>query len=301
MKSEKLREIEYCIFDPTGNITALVESAVPVDAQPMVAAEIMAAEPAVEQVGFVTCADEADASGEGVPVSLRMAGGEFCGNATLCAAALYMLRKGPLGSAEVRVKVSGAREPLAVRLEQTGEAAFTGAVNMPPAKAIEELKISNRTLLDESALRLPVVRMGGIDHIIIEPDSGFLGLKDDRELAESLIRGWCAALDSDCLGMMFLGESSGDFSDEAGQPAGTLNGPALSRRTLTPLVYVPGADTMFWENSCASGSAAAGIYLAAQAGTAVDVTFDEPAGRLRVESDPLAKKTVLHGSVILIS
>ncbi len=304
MKAEKLRETEYCIFDPTGNITALVESLVTVDAQPMVAAEIMAAEPAVEQVGFVTYADEAVASGEGVPVSLRMAGGEFCGNATLCAAALYMLRKGLPGSAEVRVKVSGAKEPLLVSLEQTGEAAFTGAVNMPPAKAIEELKISNGTLSDESALRLPVVRMGGIDHIIIEPDSGFLGLKDDKALAESLIRGWCAALGSDCLGMMFLGEISGAFSDEdeaAGQETGAVKDPALSRRTLTPLVYVPGADTMFWENSCASGSAAAGIYLAAQAGTAVDVTFDEPAGRLRVESDPLAKKTVLHGSAILIS
>ena len=301
MGSEKLSGINYCIFDPTGNITALVESSVPVDEQPAVAAEIMAAEPAVEQVGFITYTDDKAAAVSGVPVSLRMAGGEFCGNATLCAAALYALKKGLQGSADVRVKVSGAPEPLAVSLEQTGEAAFAGAVTMPPAKSIDELKLSNGTLSDESALRLPVVRMGGIDHIIIEPDSGFLGLKDDKALAENLIRGWCSALGSDCLGMMFLGESSGDFSDEAGQPAGTLNSPALSRRTLTPLVYVPGADTMFWENSCASGSAAAGLYLAAQAGTSVDVTFDEPAGRIRVESDPLAKKTVLHGSAILIS
>ena len=287
MRSEKLSGINYCIFDPTGNITALVESSVPVDEQPAVAAEIMAAEPAVEQVGFITYTDDKAAAVSGVPVSLRMAGGEFCGNATLCAAALYALKKGLQGSADVRVKVSGAPEPLAVSLEQTGEAAFAGAVTMPPAKSIDELKLSNGTLSDESALRLPVVRMGGIDHIIIEPDSGFLGLKDDKALAENLIRGWCSALGSDCLGMMFLGAE--------------LSGPVLSRRTLTPLVYVPGADTMFWENSCASGSAAAGLYLAAQAGTSVDVTFDEPAGRIRVESDPLAKKTVLHGSAILIS
>ena len=287
MGSEKLSGINYCIFDPTGNITALVESSVPVDEQPAVAAEIMAAEPAVEQVGFITYTDDKAAAVSGVPVSLRMAGGEFCGNATLCAAALYALKKGLQGSADVRVKVSGAPEPLAVSLEQTGEAAFAGAVTMPPAKSIDELKLSNGTLSDESALRLPVVRMGGIDHIIIEPDSGFLGLKDDKALAENLIRGWCSALGSDCLGMMFLGAE--------------LSGPVLSRRSLTPLVYVPGADTMFWENSCASGSAAAGLYLAAQAGTSVDVTFDEPAGRIRVESDPLAKKTVLHGSAILIS
>ena len=76
-------------------------------------------------------------------------------------------------------------------------------------------------------------------------------------------------------------------------------GDGAALRTLIPLVYVPGADTMFWENSCASGSAAAGMYLAAKAGSPVDVTFDEPAGRLRAESDPATGKTVLHGSVIL--
>ena len=70
--------------------------------------------------------------------------------------------------------------------------------------------------------------------------------------------------------------------------------------TMIPLVYVPGADTMFWENSCASGSAAAGMYLAARAGSSVDITFEEPAGRLRVESDPASGLTVLHGSAILL-
>ena len=70
-------------------------------------------------------------------------------------------------------------------------------------------------------------------------------------------------------------------------------------RALTPLVYVPGADTMFWENSCASGSAAAGMYLAAKEGKPVDVTFSEPAGSLRVTSDPDRGRTVLYGSLTL--
>ena len=295
MESGKYKDIRYCIFDPTGNITALVESAVPVDAQPDVAGEIMASEPSVEQVGFVTFAGDTEAAGSGVPVRLRMAGGEFCGNATMCAAALYMVRKGISESATVRVEVSGAPEPLEVSLEKTGDAAFDAAVNMPPAVSIEELKLSNGMLADESALRLPVVRMGGIDHIIIKPESGFTGLKDNKDLAENLIRGWCGAIGSDCLGMMFLG------NDTEGSGAGQADGMLLGRRTLTPLVYVPGADTMFWENSCASGSAAAGIYLAAEAGTSVDVTFEEPAGTLRVCSDPSTGHTVLHGATRLIS
>ena len=288
------KKIEYEIMDPTGNITALVETQVDPADQPAVASGIMDLHPDVEQVGFVTlaaagagapeadgpCADaDASRAETGVPVSLRMAGGEFCGNATMCAAALYMMKTGMTGEASVKVRVSGAKEPLEVKLTRRDALSFDTSVEMPPALGIEELRLADGMLPGSDVLRLPVVIMEGISHILVEPDSGFFGLKDDRALAETLLRGWCGVLGSDCLGMMFLGEDG-------------------NVRALTPLVYVPGADTMFWENSCASGSAAAGIYLAAKAGRPVNVTFDEPAGRLRVESDPMTGRTVLHGSVI---
>ena len=282
--------IQYCIFDPTGNITALVETAVDVADQPAVASWIMEREPDVEQVGFITYeSSDGDVS---VPISLRMAGGEFCGNATMCAAALSAIHGG-LKSGAVYVKISGASAPITVSLEQKAAFSYSAAVSMPPALRIGMVSLQPSGMAGASGaieaagteqinamLTLPVVEMEGISHIIIEPDSGFLGIKEDPELAEALIKQWCSVLGADCLGMMFLGE-----------------GAAL--RPLTPLVYVPGADTMFWENSCASGSAAAGMYLASKAGSPVDVTFDEPAGRLRVESDPAAGRTVLHGSVTL--
>ena len=143
----------------------------------------------------------------------------------------------------------------------------------------------------------------GISHIIIETDSGFFGLKDDPAMAEELLRQWCGALGADCLGMMFLGEEAvgspaARAADHAGS-SGSADCAVPIRRALTPLVYVPGADTMFWENSCASGSAATGMYLAAKAGSHVDVTLEEPAGILRVGSDPASGITVLHGSVRL--
>ena len=274
-------DIEYRIFDPTGNITALVETQVHPADQPAVASGIMDLDPDVEQVGFVTfAAAGAEAPGADVPVSLRMAGGEFCGNATMCAAALYMMNTGMTGEASVSVRVSGAEDPLEVRLVRRDAVSFDTSVTMPPALCIDELKLSDGMLPGSDALRLPIVRMEGIAHVIIEPDSGFFGLKNDPALAETLLKGWCGVLGAECLGIMFLDEGEGE-------------------RAMTPLVYVPGADTMFWENSCASGSAAAGIYLAAKAGGPVDVTFSEPAGRLRVMSDPDARKTVLYGSVIL--
>lgn len=293
----KYGEIRYEIFDPTGNITALVETAVDPTDQPAVASGIMDLHPDVEQVGFVTFynegqpgpalgaePEEPDTDGRpaAVAASLRMAGGEFCGNATMCAAALWMTRAGLADEAEVRVKVSGATEPLMVSLARTSAVSFAAAVEMPPALGIDHLKLSDGMLPGSAVLGLPVVKLEGISHIIIEPDSGFFGLKQDRALAETLLRGWCGALGSECLGMMFLDEGSGS-------------------RPLTPLVYVPGADTMFWENSCASGSAAAGIWLAEKTGAPVDITFDEPAGQLRVESNPESGRTVLHGSVLLTS
>lgn len=283
--------IQYCIFDPTGNITALVETHVDIADQPAVASKIMELEPDVEQVGFITYANDAASSG-GAAISIRMAGGEFCGNATMCAAALFAIKRGLQGGA-VPVKVWGVSAPFEVTLEQQAAFSYRAAVSMPPALGISTVSLrpsdgagASGILKDagtdgvSAMLALPIVEMEGISHIIIEPDSGFFGIKEDSALAESLLRQWCGVLGAECLGMMFLGE-----------------GAAL--RPLIPLVYVPGADTMFWENSCASGSVAAGMYLAAKAGSPVDVTFDEPAGRLRVESDPATGRTILHGSAIL--
>jgi diaminopimelate epimerase len=217
---------------------------------------------------------------------MEMAGGEFCGNATMCAAALFAIRSGLQGGA-VHVEVSGASAPLEVTLERQAALSFGAAVCLPPALGIDGLRLAGELFPGSEPLTLPMVKMEGISHIIIEPDSGFFGLKDDPALAESLLRSWCGELGAECLGMMFLGET------------GAANKEGASSRQMTPLVYVPGADTMFWENSCASGTAAAGMYLAAKTGAAVDVTLDEPAGQLRVESDPATGQTVLHGSVIM--
>ena len=79
--------IRYSILDPSGNITALVESAVGADARAAVAAELMRRHPEVEQVGFVRRTEP----GDPVRAELNMAGGEFCGNASLCTAALLLL------------------------------------------------------------------------------------------------------------------------------------------------------------------------------------------------------------------
>lgn len=455
MEREAYTEINYCIFDPTGNITALVETAVDEAKQPAVAARIMEMHPEVEQVGFVRFAENAgcgDAEAEragsvdesagcdaeaaragsveastgcGADVVLRMAGGEFCGNATMCAAALYTIRKeaGRFGDSEngrgdsardggdsencmqgsecaeagikaacdaggadcVRVKASGVEAPIEVRLsrkenraaedleeaqtslkeKEDGEiaaevqtaqkgSAFEAAVCMPPALSIEEIREEIKADWISITDTLPIVHMEGIDHIIVEQDSGFYSLINLRDPAEIAIRKLCDMLGSECLGMIFITLPDDDENDESDASCGSwsesaartdraegnegdascgsgsesaaringaeadgarhekesgANGPAartdgpyiFEERWLTPLVYVPGADTIFWENSCASGSTAAGMYIAAEAGRAVDVIFEEPAGKLRVKSDPKTGETWLFGAAELIA
>ena len=262
--------INYCIFNPTGNITALVETKVEPAKQPAIADEIMRVHPQVEQVGFVYFVP-----GRPVPALLRMAGGEFCGNATMSAAALYLMRSGE-ETDSVRVTVSGVSKPIAVHLEKTEDEKYEAGVEMPPA-----LEIGIKKLKSEVAdASMTVVRMEGISHIVIEKSSELYALKDDRENAEKLLRDWSECLDAECLGIMFLEGDGASWS-------------------LTPLVYVRDVGTVFWENACASGTAAVGMYMAGKLESAVDMTLDEPGGRLSVSCDPESGKTTLYGSTKL--
>ena len=123
--------MRYSILDPTGNITALVESPVDPAAQPEAAREIMRLHPDVEQVGFLRIPEQGDVQGE-----LRMAGGEFCGNASMCAAAL--LHRQGRAAETVRLRISGAALPVEVRLRKTAEG-YAAGVRMPRARATSKL------------------------------------------------------------------------------------------------------------------------------------------------------------------
>ena len=264
--------VTYSILDPTGNITALVESAVEPGGQPALAAGLMRRHPEVEQVGFLRPAAPGD---EKVACELRMAGGEFCGNASMCAAALCF-PEGEEGERTLSLRVSGAREAVLLRLRRTGEDSFDAAVRMPPALGVQMRAFSFEGLSGE----LTLVRMEGISHLIVTPDSVFFALREDKAAAERAVRELCETLAAEGLGLLFL---------EGGAPV----------CRMTPLVYVPGSATVFWENACASGSAAAGMYLAAKQGGKLSLTLHQPGGSLRAECGPMGE-TWLYGSVKLL-
>ena len=282
MAAQGAGHLRYSIIDPTGNITALVEDEVAVADQPRVASRIMALHPRVEQVGFVRFGATA-VDGEPVDGQLRMAGGEFCGNATMSAAALLLLRKGQPGPADgdtvaLRLGVSGAARPVEVRLRQTEQQSFDASILMPDALSVREQSLA----FEGVSGQLPVVFMEGISHVIVQPDSAFFWLRDDAPAAERAVRAWCDDLGADGFGVMFVEKGTAE-------------------RRLTPLVYVPAADTVFWENSCASGSAATAMCLAATEGAPCNVALHEPGGTLRVSCDPAGEGTRLYGGARLVA
>lgn len=253
--TEDLQIITYTLFNPTGNITLLAETPVPTASQPSVAAELMALEPETEQVGFVAFGPDA--------VSLRMAGGEFCGNAAMSAAALFLERSGKT-EGSVPVHVSGTKDAVAVRLAALPDGGWRGAVSMPRPESVGREQFPDGT-------RYPTVHFPGIVHVILEKEIA-------REEAEALAPALCAQLKADALGLMFLNREE---------------------ESLTPLVYVPGAGTLCWETACASGTTAVGAYLAAKTGHPVNLKLKQPGGVLEIDARPDGE-LILTGTVRIL-
>ena len=246
-------KVKYVLMNPTGNRTILVESPVLPEDYKKVATFLMEKEPTAEQVGFL------DVTGDNV-VTLNMAGGEFCGNATM-SAAVYAVLKGWRES-PVKIKVSGVSKVLNVEVDN----ASLTAVKMPSPKEIKNVRVS----LPKEEMILPAVIFDGITHIILS------GIGIAKNQAEKCARRWADELGVSCLGLMFYDEG---------------------KNKLKPLVYVENPGTLIWENSCGSGSVAVAAYLESAGIKKNCYEFSEPGGLLKVIKK--GKSFYLQGSACL--
>lgn len=277
--------IIYKIFDPTKNITILVESDVGLKDQPAIAKALMEIHPNIEQVGFVSFDENKN-------IKLRMAGGEFCGNATMCTGVYAVISdENDSMSFTKTIYVEALKKYVDVDIKCIDENKFIGTVNMPRAKEVNNIKFSDGEIYD-------VVRLQGISHIIIDinqfdykklykiinneklyintkninPENynlkhnsnnilnnNVICLNNDdntdisdnidnfditkiffKKYFENKIKSYCDYLNVESLGIIFYDKN---------------------KNSITPLVYVKNADTLYWENSCASGSIAVYEYL----------------------------------------
>ena len=261
MASENI--IEYVLMNPTENYTVLVLTDVPINEYESIAKNLLFNEILAEQVGFLSFKLDGDAY-------LRMAGGEFCGNATMSAAVYYCMRN-EISNGTVDVKVYGLDHLINVQVEKKNADEWEGIVEMPKVKDIKEV-----TFPDGDTC--PVVFMDGIAHIIMIKDGDKSEMIFDKNEDEDILRERCDYLNVPALGVMkYFPKNSKLFS----------------------FVYVRGIDTMYFENSCASGTAALGYYLDSKSDKPINLSIEQTCGNYLEVYTTNEKRLYLKGIVKL--
>lgn len=270
-------DIRFVKMSPTQNMTILVETPVPRALHHHVASALMPYDGVfAEQVGYIEPAADPQAWGR-----LQMMGGEFCGNATMCLAALLVMDRaddsaGAAGqSIDVPLEVSGAEGlvHVAVALQASGARC---SLEMPAPETVE-----NHTFtLDGHEYHAAAVTFTGITHLIV--DKGTVP-GDTTAFAERAAAAWQKRLNADAVGVMLY-----DPDDHA----------------ITPLVHVASTQSYVWERGCGSGTAAVGAWLATQAAGTVTADISQPGGVIAVRgeyADGRVRKVVISGDVKLVA
>jgi diaminopimelate epimerase len=222
---------DLVIADPAKNITAFVLDQVAAEARTALAAAILS-DPALgaEQAAFVVPPGRE----KNRHWRLEMMGGEFCGNAARSFGLYAAGKMGLYGRHTVVIESSGASAPVPVRVDtETGRA----EAEIPGPRSITALNFGGRAL--------PVCAFEGITHVLapeLKPDrERFFAIKAAFERSAPSLPGAFA--------VMF-----------AGPPASDGPSPDGVDYAMTPAVYVYGTDSLVFESSCGSGSAALAVH-----------------------------------------
>ncbi len=267
-----MNRLFYRIADPTKNITVLVTNEIDKEHYVPVATQLLRVIKDAEQVAFLV-----EPHRKGSRIGLCMMGGEFCGNATLSAAALMAQKDGlkPEEESDIQLDVSGADHALTCHIKAHNPTKgffkgggrqtdlFTGTLEMPLPKSFTAYQ------------GLPAVCFRGIIHIIVP-----VGMMKAKAIEES-IRSAAHALRTPALGMLLWDEKNS---------------------YMTPCVYVRDTDSLTWERGCASGSAAIGAWRAYKAQTSISTDVHQPGGMIRTDAnhtDGKITKLAITGQVIL--
>lgn len=219
------KNFDFELLNPSGNITALVVKNYPREKYQEISNGIMKNNPKVEQVGFLKKYSDSI-------FRLEMAGLEFCGNASR-AFACFLLKDKYITSNKFNISVSGYDDLIECEVEKKGDNYYS-IVDLKLNKSVNDF-IENK-ILDN--IELSVVHLPGISHILLDQKKFKFNkdncLKEGKSIIEKL---------------------------------NLINLPAVGaiwfdNNQINPVVYVKDIDSLFYENSCGSGSLAFGIYQA---------------------------------------
>ena len=263
-------EVDFVKISPTQNMTILVTSPLGRADYVKVAEKIMAYDNVhAEQVGIVEKATKPQALAK-----LQMAGGEFCGNASLALCA-WLVWKGRAGAGTIPIEVSGLDELLYCEIKKADDY-FFGKISMPAPDSIKDFSME----ITGKQYSFPVVYMPGISHVIVDTEQIAVSLE---AIVDSLLTNLDTITNEDAFGIMFYDKK---------------------RSSIKPFVYVKTAGTKVWERGCGSGSAAVGAYLAHIFGKNVKADISQPGGIITVEAEIADKKIMkltIEGKIAIVA
>lgn len=272
--------LHFIKVNPAGNITILVDTPIEDEARPTIANQLMAYNHLhAEQVGFLSY--PSNGSPREIPIRLTMMGGEFCGNATRSAAsyAVYarMLAPEADGSYQPLVYCSGSSAPIRCIVRPTDHPfIFYAEAHMPSPQTVDIIHIS----FDTWTLPLHRVTFPGITHYIVPIRAWY-------ELSPSIVdnafytEGLLADAVRPTLHRLFDSLFSQLKCQEAAAAFGIMFYDTI-RQEMVPVVYVDATESIFWEQSCASGTTAVGAALLCSHRGNQSLTLHQPGGTLTV-------------------
>jgi diaminopimelate epimerase len=251
----------YNIYSPGGNDTALVLGIIDDKIlKKRINNSIQEEHPNIEQVGFTQQIND--------EYVLDMAGGEFCGNATM--AAIYYFLNGRKG--KLHISVSGTSKKLQGGVNQNQ----TTWVEMPISQSFQSINLGKQ---------FSVVRMDGIKYVIVETSNVPSDIKRLEKEAYTILKRSNFLSSGPASGVIFLYDIN-------------------NRLRIDPVVWVKEMNTLSYETACGSGTTAVGLLKSLKENRTIERVVEQPSGskiNIKVKKD--SKKflqAVISGKVDVV-
>ncbi len=242
-------QLHFIKASPCRNTTVFITDPAVRAQYGLIAGQVMSPEYlAAEQAGFLTDPQHPEAL-----LRLEMAGGEFCGNATLALAALAV-RQGRTDGKSFYVECSGAAEPLACTVLKLPRNRWRARAEMPAGDDVHPLTLQ----VGGQSYAGGLVILPGICHFVLP---GSLPCSQYEPLMAQL----SAAVRAEAYGIIPYEETS------------------AAHYRIVPYVYVPAAGSRVFEQACGSGSLSLGLWLRHKTGLQYSEVA-QPGGILTVET-----------------
>ena len=253
-------ELDFIKLSPLGNTTVFLRGEAAQEVRAALLAEAMDYDHlAAEQAGFLVAPHSEEAL-----FRIEMSGGEFCGNATLSAAALAAAEG---AESLFLVECSGAPEPLRAEAHPLGSGRWLTRAEMPPAHEVRRISLDGLSFGSAAIC----VSFLGIAHLVVE--AADLSAADYDELLARLMR----ETDADAYGVVPFERMGREHF------------------RIRPYVAVPSAESRVFERACGSGSLALALALG-DAAEGTRIAVEQPGGTLFVET---GKRFFLEGEVLI--